>query len=386
MNIVKYIIVNIIETLLRAIPFPCKTGLIKIGNPKRNSPVFLTCNYHLTVERVKRALKGMDAYLLVANSKGMDVWCATAGGNLTNHDVISVLKTSGIEELEDNRKVILPQLAAPGVESKVIHRATGWKVIWGPVYAKDIPAFLENRFNKTPNMREVKFRFTERIEMATMWAFPFSIITALITIPFWRDMFLPVTGLIWSLTLLIFVCFPLYSKLLNPKKKGTGFSKYTIIFDLSRTVLILWGFFIFCLVVYSILIETFSLGFVFRWSIISFIVVSILNMDLMGSTPVYKSGLHEDRFLKVVLDKEKCKGAGFCQQVCPRDCFELVRNRQMATMPRAERCVQCGACIVQCPFDALHFESRKGEIILPEVIRRFKLSLIGKRLVSTKTK
>jgi len=386
MNIVKYIIVNIIETLLRVIPFPCKTGLIKIGNPKRNSPVFLTCNYHLSVERVKRALKGMDAYLLVANSRGMDVWCAAAGGNLTNHDVISVLKTSGIEELEDNRKVILPQLAAPGIESKVIHKETGWRVIWGPVYAKDIPAFVENRFNKTPNMREVKFKFTERIEMATMWAFPFSIITALITIPFWRDMFLPVTGLIWSLTFLIFLCFPLYSKLLNPKKKGSSFSKYTIIFDLSRTVLILWGFFVLCLVVYGFLTQTFSLGFVFRWSIISFIVVSILNMDLMGSTPVYKSGLHEDRFLKVVLDKERCRGVGFCQQVCPRDCFELVRNRQMAKMPRAERCVQCGACIVQCPFDALHFEGRKGEIILPEVIKRFKLSLIGRRLVRTKTK
>ncbi len=386
MRLVKYIIVNIIETLLRVIPFPCKTGLIKIGNPKRNSPVFLTCNYHLSVERVKRALKGMDAYLLVANSRGMDVWCAAAGGNLNNHDVISVLKTSGIEELEDNRKVILPQLAAPGIESKVIHKETRWKVIWGPVYAKDIPAFVENRFNKTPNMREVKFRFTERIEMATMWAFPFSIITALITIPFWRDMFLPVTGLIWSLTLLIFLCFPLYSKLLNPKKKGSSFSKYTIIFDLSRTVLILWGFFVLCLVVYGFLTQTFSLGFVFRWSIISFIVVSILNMDLMGSTSVYKSGLHEDRFLKVVLDTEKCRGVGFCQQVCPRDCFELVRNRQMAKIARAERCVQCGACIVQCPFDALHFEGRKGEIILPEVIRRFKLSLIGRRLVRTKTK
>lgn len=386
MNMVKYIIANIIETLLRVIPFPCKTGLIKIGNPKRNSPVFLTGNYHLTVERVKRALRGMDAYLLVAKSRGMDVWCAAAGGNLTNHDVISVLKTSGIEELEDNRKVILPQLAAPGIESKVVHKETGWKVIWGPVYARDIPAFVENSFNKTPNMREVRFKFTERIEMATMWAFPFSVIAALITIPFWRDMFLPVTGLIWSLTFLIFLCFPLYSKLLNPKKKGSSFSKYTIIFDLSRTVLILWGFFVLCLVVYGFLTQTFRLGFVFRWSIISFIVVSILNIDLMGSTPVYKSGLHEDRFLKVVLDTEKCRGVGFCRQVCPRYCFELVRNRQMAKILRPERCVQCGACIVQCPFDAVHFEGRKGEIILPEVIRRSKLSLVGKRLLSTKTK
>jgi len=103
MNFIKFIFVNIIETLLRGFPFPSKTGLIKIGNPNRNSPVFLTCNFHLTVERVKRALKGMDAYLLVANSRGINVWCSATGGLFTNHDVISVLKTSKIEKLVDHK-------------------------------------------------------------------------------------------------------------------------------------------------------------------------------------------------------------------------------------------------------------------------------------------
>jgi len=58
MDLFKYIIVNIMETLLRVFPFPCKTGLVRIGKPDRRAPVFLTCNYHLTVQRVKRALKG----------------------------------------------------------------------------------------------------------------------------------------------------------------------------------------------------------------------------------------------------------------------------------------------------------------------------------------
>ena len=60
MNIFNYIIINIIETLLRMFSFPCKPGLIRIGNPDQNSPVFLTCNFHLTVERVKRTLRGID--------------------------------------------------------------------------------------------------------------------------------------------------------------------------------------------------------------------------------------------------------------------------------------------------------------------------------------
>jgi len=106
-----------------------------------------------------------------------------------------------------------------------------------------------------------------------------------------------------------------------------------------------------------------------------------LSLDMAGSTPVYKSGLHEDRLLKVVLDEEKCRVAGFCEQVCPRNCFEVDKQRHVTTRPRADLCVQCGACIVQCPFDALHFESPGGEVILPETIRKFKLNLMGKRLM-----
>ena len=386
MNSLKYIIVNIVETLLRAVPFPCRTGLIEIGNPNRNSPVFLTCNYHLTVERVKRALKGIDCYLLVANSRGHNVWCGSTGGHLTNHNVISVLNTSGIEELVDHRTVILPQLAATGIESTVIHKKTGWKLVWGPVYGKDIPPFIENKFKKTPEMRKVKFLLVQRIEMAAMWAFPFSIIASIIIIPFWREMLLPLNVLIWSLSFLIFVSFPLYSRWLNPKKKGTSFSKYTVIFDFSRIPMILWVIFLFCLVVWSISVDAFTWGFILRWGFISFVVLLLISSDLMGSTPVYKSGLHEDRFLKVILEEEKCKGAGFCEQVCPRNCYEVDRNQHIATIPRAEQCVQCGACLVQCPFDALYFESPKGEIITPEAVRRFKLNLIGKRLVKVQGK
>ncbi|MCJ7656935.1 MAG: copper oxidase, partial [Candidatus Atribacteria bacterium] len=149
MKLFNYIITNIIESLLRMFPFPRKPGLIRIGNPDQNSPVFLTCNFHLTVERVKRALRGIDCYLLIANSKGINVWCAATGGHFTNHNVVSILKTSGIEKLVSHRKVTLPQLAASGIEAKTIKNKAGWEIIWGPVYAKDIPLFINNNFQKT---------------------------------------------------------------------------------------------------------------------------------------------------------------------------------------------------------------------------------------------
>jgi len=379
MTLLNYLAVNIAQILLRVLPFPCKTGLIRMGSPGRDSPVLLTSNYHLTVQRVKHAVKGIDAYLLVARGNGINVWCAATGGHLTDHTVISVLKTSGIEELVDHRTVILPQLAATGIESKVIQKKIGWKVIWGPVYAKDIPAFLENKLKKTSRMREVEFPLTQRLEMAMAWAFPISLILALIVIPLWRSALLPVTFLVWGLSFLLFVSFPLYSRWLSPRGRRIGF----IFFDFGRGgfQLLLWGILILGVTVYSIIAGNFAAGFIFRWSFISLLIVLLLSLDVLGSTPVYKSGLHEDRLLHVSLDGDKCKGAGLCEQVCPRNCYEVDRNRNSANMPRADRCVQCGACIVQCPFDALCFESPEGKIITPETLRRSKLNLIGRRLV-----
>jgi NAD-dependent dihydropyrimidine dehydrogenase PreA subunit len=375
----NYIVINIFETLLRVLPVPSKTGLTKIGNPGRNSPVFLTCNYHLTVERVKRALRGIDAYLLVAQSRGINVWCAATGGHFTNHSVISILKTSGIEKLVDRRNVILPQLAATGVELKTIQKKTGWKIMWGPVYAKDIPAFIKNKLVKTVAMRVVEFPWMQRIEMAVAWAFPISLVPALIMMFFWREAILPLTLLVWGLSFLIFLCFPLYSQWLGHEGKRIGF----IFFDFGKGgfQLILWGILILGLIIYGTAVGAVMWGFILRWGLISFIVVLILSLDLMGSTPLYKSGLHEDRLLKVILDEEQCRGAGLCEQVCPRDCYEVDKKRHKARIPRANQCVQCGACIVQCPFDALYFKGPQGNLLTPEIIRRFKLNLLGKRFV-----
>ena len=377
MNIFKYIIINIIETLLRMLPFPCKPGLIRIGNPDQNSPVFLTCNFHLTVERVKRALRGIDCYLLIANSKGINVWCAATGGHLTDHSVISILKTSGIEKLVSHRKITFPQLAASGIEAKTIKNKTGWEIIWGPVYAKDIPLFITNNFKKTSPMREVEFPLLQRLEMAVAWAFPISAISSLIMIPFWPKDILSLVSIIWLLSFLIFISFPIYQHLLSSKRKRIGF----IFFDFGRGgfQFILWAVFIFILTFYQLSYGNFSWGFNFHWSFISLIIILILSIDLMGSTPLYKSSLHEDRLLRVILDREKCKGIGFCEQVCPRNCFKIDKSRQITTMPGSARCIQCGACIIQCPLNALYFKSPKGDTISPDTIRKFKLNLMGKR-------
>jgi len=377
MERLAYWLTNIVLTLVRVLPVPCRTGLVSIGRPGRDAPVLLTGNYLLTVERVKHALRGLDVWLLVANSRGVNVWCAAAGGHLTNHDVIAVLKTSGIEQRVDHRRLILPQLAATGIEAGTVRQRTGWQVVWGPVRATDIARFLKQGYRKTRSMRSVSFDCRQRVEMAAAWAFPISLL-ALLVLPFWKEGLLALVGLIWGLSLLIFLGFPLYEQQLRPRE-SVGFVLFN--FGPRGVLLVFWGLFLLMLLGYGYAADAMSWVFMARWSLASFVVLLILGLDLTGSTPMYKSGLHEDRWLKVVLDESRCQGAGYCEQVCPVNVFEVDPDRRLASLPGAAHCVQCGACIVQCPCDALSFRGPSGIVLAPQTIRRFKLNLLGKRAV-----
>ncbi len=372
-----YAWINLVQTALRLLPFPCKTGLLVIGNPGRRSPVLVTCNFRLTVERVKRSLQGVDAYLLIANSRGVNVWCAATGGSLTHHDVVAVLKTSGIEELVDHKTVILPQLGATGIEAALVRRRAGWRVVWGPVRAGDLSAFLSSGLEKTRQMSTVSFPWPSRLEMAIAWAFPISLITLLLAVPFGWQPLLPALALVWGLCILIFLTLPAHQMLWADRGKGMGF----VFFDFGPHgyPLLVGAAIVLALLGYSSLSEH-SFGSLFwPWGFISLILLLVLSLDLTGSTPILKSGLHEDRLFSIVLDEERCRGAGECVEVCPKDVLELDRGRKLASLPRAWQCVQCGACIVQCPFDALYFRSPSGSVVAPETIRRFKLNLLGKR-------
>ncbi len=376
MSMLRYLWTNIIETCLRSFPFRCRTGLVEIGNPGPDSPVLLTCNFHLTVERVINALKGVDAYLLVANSRGVNVWCAATGGLLTHHDVISVLKTSGVADRVRQREIILPQLAATGVEGRIVEDKTGWTVIWGPVDAADLPVFLGNGFQKTTAMRNVAFKWPQRLEMAITWAFPMSVL-ALFGFPLLGWHLLPLIGLIWGLSFLIYLGFPFYQAHLQGAKQ--------VLLRQFTVAVLLVGIIATLLVAFAAGSESLSWDWAARWSLAALVVALILCVEITGTTPVYKSGLHEDRLLQVSLDQDLCSGLGFCDEVCPRNVFDVKSLEQTATLARIEGCVQCGACIVQCPLDALYFRSPSGGIIPPDRVRKFKLNLLGKRMVKVAT-
>lgn len=214
-----YIISYIVCTVLRFVPVPATPGLITIGDPDETSPVFLTGNYYLTVAKLKKVLQGMDCFLLVVNTHGINVWCAATGGHFTDHGVISVLKTSGITTMVDHKTVILPQLAAAGVEPKNIKKKTGWDIVWGPVDAEDIPAFLKSG-EKSEDMRTVGFPLKNRLEIGVAWAFPVSLVLGLIVSIVWSQVVVFTVLAVWVISLLFNGFFPVYGSWLKKEIHG----------------------------------------------------------------------------------------------------------------------------------------------------------------------
>jgi NAD-dependent dihydropyrimidine dehydrogenase PreA subunit len=374
---------DVLQTCLRILPFPTRTGLYRIGNPDRQSPVFLTCNFDLTVRRVRRALRGLDSYLLVAPSRGINVWCAAGGGHLTANEVMSVIKTTGISEMVDHRRVILPQLAATGVERKAVEERTGWRALFGPVRAEDIPAYLANHYRKTPGMSKVRFELPERLEMAVMWAFPMSVLPLVPLLIWWRWLVLP------FLAVFTFAALPWLPGRLTgtdpspDKGSGPRWARYLIIFDPRlRASLAVFVLFIGTLFAYLWLLGGREWGSLVGWGLAGLVVALLMSLELTGSTPIYKSGLHDDRQLAVQLLEDRCSGKAMCEQVCPKNRFELDSKLHKTVIVASNDCVQCGACIVQCPEDALVFVYADGRTIPPEEVRRYRLNLLGERVKS----
>jgi NAD-dependent dihydropyrimidine dehydrogenase PreA subunit len=357
---------EVLLTLLRLFPWSTEPGLRPVGSPGPSSPVLVTGNYDLTVRRLLRALDGEDAWVVVAPSRGINVWCAAAGGHLSSHQVVTALKTSGVEERVGHRRAILPQLAATGVLAREVSQRCGWKLRFGPVYAEDLPRYLAQHEKKSDDMRRVRFGPAERLEMAVAWAAPISVVLAAVSALLRPAWCLPIVALSWALAIAVFL---IYDRIPGPRRLvlGGGAAALSLI----------------CVELAGGGVAALSAA-----AIASALLTAILTYDYSGSTPIEGGSHFEERRWTVTLDRERCEGIYSCWEVCPEACFERPPSEQRGVerkvdLAHSEHCICCGACIVQCPQDAPYFEDEKGLRIQPDTIRRFKLNLMGRRAVAT---
>jgi len=137
-------------------------GLYKLENPTPDSMVFASANYTLSFDAVRTALAGTDCYILVLDTKGVNVWCAAGKGTFGTAELVRRIVYSGLANIVRHRTLILPQLSAPGISAHEVKRLSGFSVEYGPVRAGDLPEYIKTR-KATPEMRRVQFPMKDRL-------------------------------------------------------------------------------------------------------------------------------------------------------------------------------------------------------------------------------
>jgi len=145
--------------------YTIKPGLYKVGKPNSESDVFVSANYKLSFDSLRKNLTNIDAWILVIDTKGVNVWCSAGKKTFGTKNIVKSIKETSLEGIVKHRKIILPQLSAPGVAAHEVKEQSGFRVIYGPVRAKDIKPFIEAGYKATPPMRKVTFPLAERAKL-----------------------------------------------------------------------------------------------------------------------------------------------------------------------------------------------------------------------------
>lgn len=341
---IKDFIISCRCVLLRYNPIRSECGLVKIGNPSSASPVFVSGNYFHTVKRIEKELRGLDCYLLVCDSAGINVWCASGVCDFNEHKIADAVNSTGLSEIVCHRRLILPLLCASGVNLGALEKECGFKGVFGPADFRDIKKYVNGGFDLNPQMRLVRFAFAERYYNAFgMFAVFLLPVIALKIIAGKKH-----EGKIHFLLLMnflnIFSNFMLYDRL--PFKYPANNSLFigTVIQS--------------AIAAYSVFKKPFKLASFLFYSLSAFAINFLVSIDMLGSTPFYKttiahwlaSGDNKSLF-QPLISKDLCTGCGSCAQVCPKGLFTEAGGS--ISVDYSRECCECLACVKQCAAGAI---------------------------------
>ena len=151
-----------VRCAIKRMNYRVEPGVYAIGNPNKDSLVFVSANYKLSFDILRRELKGLDAWIMVLDTKGINVWCAAGKGTFGTSEIVNRIEATGLKKIVSHRRLIVPQLGASGVAAHEVKKLSGFSSIYGPVRASDVQSFLEAGMKATQEMRQVRFAFYDR--------------------------------------------------------------------------------------------------------------------------------------------------------------------------------------------------------------------------------
>ena len=140
-------------------------GLYAAGSPDPDSDIFVTANYKLSFDTLRKNIDGLNGWILVLDTKGVNVWCAAGKGTFGTKELVNRIRQVSLDKIVDHKRIILPQLGATGVAAHKIKEETGFNVHYGPVRAYDIKKFISEGYRADGDMRRITFNFKDRVKL-----------------------------------------------------------------------------------------------------------------------------------------------------------------------------------------------------------------------------
>lgn len=129
-------------------PIQVEPKIYPVGEPKEDSPVFVTTNFSLTYFIVSGEIEnsGISAWLLVPECEGMSVLTAWAAGKFSGVTIGKFAKEIGLENQVSTREIVIPGYVSQ-ISGELEESLPGWKVNVGPQDASDLESFIKTRLN-----------------------------------------------------------------------------------------------------------------------------------------------------------------------------------------------------------------------------------------------
>jgi NAD-dependent dihydropyrimidine dehydrogenase PreA subunit len=319
--------------LLRLFPDPEPVGLYRIGSPGIDSPVVVTGNFELTVRRVARTLGSpahpYDCWLLVCDSRGVNVWCASMAGHFTTDSVVRAIELTNLAGKVRGRQLILPQLCASSVSPEELESRTGFSARFGPVSIHGLRAY--RRDPKDPQLRAARFPLPARVEMALGCPFLLSLLLILLY------NFIGLGHLAVLLPALYLVS--VVQGLIFPRRPVRRIGLWAVVY--GGAAFLAAGLVARVLFPGQLLLYALTLG----------IGAAYLVTEFSGWSPLIKYSLIPHGRPRVEVERRSCIGCRRCVEVCPRGVFRMTGGR--SSVISEDRCVICRSCFSRCPTGAV---------------------------------